>query len=123
MKWGQQYGTALKDAIIQAIVDYKANVQKLFGRENADAIFDWVLNQAGFKVSIEQYLPHALDELRGIADASGVTLERMLRQTPVRRRARGPQRGRHQDRSDHLAGVHLPPAVNDAAIGHRGIQR
>jgi hypothetical protein len=50
---GQQHGTALKDEIIQAVVDYKANVQKMYGRENADAIFGWVLNQAGFKGSIQ----------------------------------------------------------------------
>jgi predicted choloylglycine hydrolase len=75
---GRQHGTALKDEVIQAVADYRANVEKMFGRENVQKIIDWALNQAAFQRDIQRHLPHVLDELRGIADAAGVTLEEML---------------------------------------------
>ena len=75
---GTQHGMALKPQIIDAIADYKANVIKMFGRSDAEKIIDWVLNKADFKRSILQYLPNALEELRGIADGAGVSEDDLL---------------------------------------------
>ena len=75
---GKQHGIALKDQIIDSVADYKANVIKMFGNENAGKIFDWILNKATFKQDIEKHLPNAIKELRGIADGAGVSFDELL---------------------------------------------
>ena len=75
---GKQHGIALKHQIIDAVADYKANVIKMFGMNNARKIFDWALNKADFKRSILQYVPNALEELRGIADGADVLEDDLL---------------------------------------------
>ena len=75
---GQQHGTALKNEVIQAVADYRANVETMFGQENARKVFDWALNQARFRKEIEGHAPALLEELGGIADAAGIALEDMI---------------------------------------------
>ena len=43
---GVQHGEALKSEIQKSVSDYKANVAKMFGEENAVKILDWALNKA-----------------------------------------------------------------------------
>ena len=75
---GKQHGVALKDQIIDAVADYKASVKKLFGEENAQLIFYWVLNEAKFKQDIEKQIPNVIEELKGIADGAGVSFDDVL---------------------------------------------
>jgi len=75
---GVQHGRLLRDQIRESVADYKTNAVKLFGQADADRIFDWVLNVADFKSSIETHLPHVLEELRGIADGAGLPFDDIL---------------------------------------------
>jgi predicted choloylglycine hydrolase len=75
---GKKQGTLLRDQIKDAVADYKANVVKLYGQKDADLIFDWVLNKADFTSSIEEHLPHVLEELRGIAEGADLSFEDVL---------------------------------------------
>lgn len=75
---GKQHGILLRDQIIDSIADYKANVIKMFGQKHADKIFDWVLNKANFKSSINEHIPDVMKELKGIADGAGVPFDDLL---------------------------------------------
>ncbi len=75
---GVQHGELLRDQIRESVADYKTNVVKLFGQADADRIFDWVLNVADFRSSIETHLPHVLEEMGGIADGAGLPFDDVL---------------------------------------------
>ena len=70
---GIQHGEAMKEEIIKAVVDYKSNVAKTFGEDNAPKIIDYALNQSNFKNDIKEFVPDAWEEIRGIAKGSGIS--------------------------------------------------
>ena len=75
---GMQHGRWLRDQIRQSVADYKANIVALYGQKDANRIFDWVLNKADFRSSIEMHIPHVLEELRGIADGAELSFDDVL---------------------------------------------
>jgi len=54
---GRKHGRLLRDQIIASVADYKANIVKLYGQEDASRIMDWVIHKANFKSSIEAHIP------------------------------------------------------------------
>ena len=77
-----QDGKALRSEIQKLVSDYKANVAKTFGEENAREILDWALRQAKFRVDLTRYVPAFLD---------GAELRRRNRSGSVARRSRSGQ--------------------------------
>ncbi len=75
---GKRHGNLLAREIRHSVVDYKSNVEKQFGKKNAAKIFDWVLNKAKFKRDIKKQLPDVWQELEGIADGAGVSMDDVL---------------------------------------------
>ena len=75
---GLQHGKAFMSEVQQAVADYKANVARMFGEDNAVKILDWALNKAKFKTDLEKYVPTQLAEAKGIAKGAGVTLDDVL---------------------------------------------
>ena len=75
---GRQHGQALAPEIRRSIVDYKANVVKSFGVENAPRVIDWVLHRADFRSDIEKYVPNVLEEMEGLAEGAGVLFDDIL---------------------------------------------
>jgi len=75
---GLQHGKALRSEIRKSVSDYKANVEKMFGKENAVKILDWALNKAKFKADLEQHVPDLVAEASDIAEGAGVTLDDIL---------------------------------------------
>ena len=75
---GVQHGEALSKEIQKAIADYKANVAKMFGEDDAEKILEWALKTAKFRADLEKYVPDLVEEAKGIADGAGVTTEDIL---------------------------------------------
>jgi predicted choloylglycine hydrolase len=75
---GVQHGRALAEQVKRSVVEYKSNVVATFGEENARKILDWALNKAEFKRDIKKYLPYAWEEMKGIADGAGVSMDDVL---------------------------------------------
>jgi isopenicillin-N N-acyltransferase-like protein len=75
---GLQHGEAFKSEVQKAIADYKANVAKMFGEEDAVKILDWALNKAKFKTDLGKFVPNQLEEAKGIAKGAGVTVNDIL---------------------------------------------
>jgi isopenicillin-N N-acyltransferase like protein len=73
---GLAHGEAARDLIAQGLDRWRANLDQKRG--NASAYIDGFLARTSFLATIEQHLPHLLEEMRGIAEGSGQPFEHIL---------------------------------------------
>ena len=75
---GRQHGMALKPQILDQIAAMKAQLEGVFGAQNAARIISWVVNETAFTRDYQQYLPKVYAELTGLAEGAGVPLGDIL---------------------------------------------
>jgi len=73
---GLQHGTALKKEIGELVPKWKEYVEYLF-KVNADVYIEHFLKNTDFKTAIDKWTPGLLDEVKGIADGSGMDFNTM----------------------------------------------
>ena len=74
---GRAHGEQLRDRIAGAIERWDADVAERMGVPAAEHVAG-LLGETRFVPAIEQHTPELLEEVRGIADGSGISFERIL---------------------------------------------
>jgi hypothetical protein len=75
---GRLHGMALRHQIFDQIATMKAQLDGVFGAQNAARIISWVVNETTFVRDYKRYLPEVYDEMAGLAEGAEVPFSDIL---------------------------------------------